>query len=474
MSFFKQHWRTLLSAATLAVLAIHLSGCGGSEKPGTLIDKRDKQSYRTVKIGGLVWMAENLNYKTDGSYCYEDKDDNCNKYGRLYDMGYENCPKGWHVPSSEEWDDLFRIIGNRDVSLKWDDENLSSISGDSSVIGKKLKSKSGWDDDANGTDDYGFSALPGGSRSTFGTYSGIGTNSAWWTSSQTETEWSIYNGLPLARFLSANNSVSEGYSRKMGGDENEGESDGYSVRCVMDGGTLGAAGGGGTGTGDNTANAADNKCGSEKFDPEGQFCHQYLERETDDPLSDEVISANDFSGITFSYKVLGKCGGKEYIPVSQECVNGEVKELANNDFVEKCGGTYYDYGYYTNGKLSILKGGKKGGKFYDSKTDFCVETCAGCCDYGADSRTVEKKCGGKEYDPLKEFCHNNRVIKICNAAAARIGDYCGYDDTPPPNVGKFDPTTDFCHNDTAILKKCGDKTYDPDAQQCQDGQVVDK
>ena len=130
---------------------------------GSFTDPRDGKIYRTVKIGDQVWMAENLNFETDSSFCYNDSAEYCAKYGRLYvwTAAMDACPSGWHLPDLAEWKML-----------------LAAVGGDS-IAGMKLKSTSGWNSDGNGTDDFGFTVLPAGG---WGSKDFVGEAAAFWTS----------------------------------------------------------------------------------------------------------------------------------------------------------------------------------------------------------------------------------------------------------------------------------------------------
>jgi uncharacterized protein (TIGR02145 family) len=152
MKLFSTNNITVSLLVTLLVLAACEEKSESKTCSDSFTDSRDGKKYCTVKIGEQVWMAENLNYKpsSGNSWCYDNKESNCNKYGRLYDLydGYipkKVCPSGWHLPTVEEWDALMNFAGGYEVAEK------------------KLKAKSGWDN-GNGTDDFGFSALPGGHR----------------------------------------------------------------------------------------------------------------------------------------------------------------------------------------------------------------------------------------------------------------------------------------------------------------------
>jgi len=207
-------------AVTAAVgLVLMTAGCGkkdapatDSASPGTFTDGRDGQTYKTVKIGNQTWMAENLNYRTDsGSWCYENSADSCNKYGRLYDWNtaMTACPNGWRLSTNDDWTELVTAAGSSGVS-------------------DKLKSKSGWGEQGegstgDGTDDYGFSALPGGyynsHNGTFG-YVGVGGGGYWWTATENGSGNAYHRGMDYINGFSA----SENYEDK---------SRGFSVRCLM-------------------------------------------------------------------------------------------------------------------------------------------------------------------------------------------------------------------------------------------------
>ena len=185
-----------------------------------------------IKIGTQIWATKNLEVsnfrngepipeaRTDAewekawqkgnpAWCYYDNDlANGAKYGKLYNWYAVNdprglAPKGWHIPSNEEWTTLTDNLGGKDV-----------------VAGTKMKSSSGWKDNRNGSNSSGFAGLPGGFRGNGGAFSNVGANGFWWSSSESIT------GYAWNRFLYDNNGgVGRGTY-----DEHYG----FSVRCLGD------------------------------------------------------------------------------------------------------------------------------------------------------------------------------------------------------------------------------------------------
>jgi len=185
------------------------------------VDSRDNTTYKKVTIGAQTWMAENLNYDDPNvttDMCYNNSADNCKKYGRLYDwytaMGgapsssaFPNgvrgvCPAGWHIPSDAEWTELTNYVG------------LSA--------GTKLKSSTDWKDYDGvpaGTDEYGFSALPGGGGLSGGDFSTAGNFSFWWSATDYD------DGIAYGRGMNYDNEDVAIY--------NLGKTRLFSVRCVQ-------------------------------------------------------------------------------------------------------------------------------------------------------------------------------------------------------------------------------------------------
>lgn len=211
---------------------------------GTMTDERDGNVYRTVKIGDQVWMAENLNYadssKTPSllkrSRCYKNVAKNCDVAGRLYTWaaamdsvktgcGYRStcdlasanstgsstgsatlvqgiCPTGWHLPSQTEWMALFTAVGGQ------------------STAGKVLKSQSGWNNNGNGTDAFGFSALPAGDRASDGYFYDIGARTYFWSSSEVNSS----DAYIVLLYHNHKNAYLYNYGKNLV----------FSVRCVKD------------------------------------------------------------------------------------------------------------------------------------------------------------------------------------------------------------------------------------------------
>jgi uncharacterized protein (TIGR02145 family)/uncharacterized repeat protein (TIGR02543 family) len=187
---------TLSSSATISANFRLMPG--GQFNPnityGSFTDSRDGRVYRTVRIGTQTWMAENLSWAGDNGNlgaCHGNNASRCDIYGRLYDWhavmagspssssspsGVRGiCPVGWHVPSDAEWTTLTNFVGSN--------------------AGAKLRSRSGWSGNVPGTDDFGFSALPGGYGSGSGSFSSIGNvgdNGGWWSATENDASRAWY------------------------------------------------------------------------------------------------------------------------------------------------------------------------------------------------------------------------------------------------------------------------------------------
>ena len=108
-------WR-FACAANLFALLLLLCGQASAQTTGSVTDPRDGKTYATVKMGGKVWMAQNLNYATSDSWCYMDKPELCADYGRLYtwDAAMQACPAGWRLPTDKDWEALEKLNGGAD------------------------------------------------------------------------------------------------------------------------------------------------------------------------------------------------------------------------------------------------------------------------------------------------------------------------------------------------------------------------
>ena len=154
---------------------------------------------KTVKIGEQIWMNKNLAIDDGGNGITINKETGEHYYTWDAAKRVAEKIKGWHLPTIAEWDFLAANAGGREV------------------CGNKLKSASGWDDDGNGTDDFGFSALPAGLYN--GSFYSLGSDAYFWTATESSSSYAY------CRYFGTGASMDSYYNSKYGQ---------YSVRLVKD------------------------------------------------------------------------------------------------------------------------------------------------------------------------------------------------------------------------------------------------
>jgi len=143
---------------------------------GEFADIRDGKAYKYAIIGTQTWMAENLRYETSNTKCYDDDPSNCEIYGILYDWNTAKkaCPFGWHLPSEAEWFMLRKVADNDDTKLMANDVLWTS---------------------GEGTDEFGFTALPGGYYRHEGYFLNIGESAVFWSTTAGSSSGSAHGAI---------------------------------------------------------------------------------------------------------------------------------------------------------------------------------------------------------------------------------------------------------------------------------------
>jgi uncharacterized protein (TIGR02145 family) len=234
-------------------ITVTSGGGGGTGQPcpGTpTVTDIDGNVYNTVLIGDQCWMKENLNTTRDAAgnnitrYCYDNNTTNCDLYGGLYTWatvmngaGSSNnnpsgvqgiCPTGWHVPSDAEWTQLVGYI----VAQGFPNSNATNGAGNALKSCRQLNSPLGGDCNTkehprwnsstthHGFDEFGFSALPGGTRYTDGSLIIPGYHGRWWSSREYSSTHAWFWMISSSQGVVGSNYLNKTW--------------GFSVRCLRD------------------------------------------------------------------------------------------------------------------------------------------------------------------------------------------------------------------------------------------------
>lgn len=313
-----------------------------------LTDARDSNKYKLVTIGSQVWMAENLNFETEKSRCYDNSNGNCLKYGRLYTWADAQsvCPEGTHLPSYDEFNALYKYVHEEQQS-------------NGSTEAKFLKSKEGWKDyngKKGGDDTYGFSALPAGLFADTG-YVRIGEFARFLTSDTTD------DGFVKAFGMDYNNTVfsPSRYTKTYA----------ISVRCLV-----GPKKAEATSSSSALSSSSSAPCYTDKaYNGTTEFC--------------------------FKDSIYKKCDGKTYNPEMEYCrsENNSVQQLWYCD-VE-------GVGYYN--PESLYCDDAQGLLHLKACGDTLIRQDEYCYRHGKSAIKVGKmeSCNGNLYNPLTYFCRGS-------------------------------------------------------------------
>lgn len=204
---------------------------------GVLCDGRDGKTYRTVRFGDQLWMAENLNFAATDSWCYNNQEALCKKYGRLYKwtaalglpdtfsvvsaadslkaMRQGACPEGWHIPTNDEMKAFYSFTRQR-LLVK---DSLRE------GVGTSLKMSDGWEESSEvpaGSDRFNFGAKPAGYRAATGMFNYLGQDCNFWVASESAEP----NRAPYWNLYFDNDDFLGVYTNL--------KSSAYSVRCLKD------------------------------------------------------------------------------------------------------------------------------------------------------------------------------------------------------------------------------------------------
>ena len=209
-------------ASILCGLILCITACGNKT------EEDPTNATGEVTIGNQVWTSKNLDVSkfkngeeipeaetkdqwkafsdaNEAAWCYYE---NKTEYGKLYNWYAVNDPRGlapagYHIPTDAEWTTLTNYLGGE------------------TIAGAKMKSKTGWGNDGNGTNSSAFAGLPGGCRDDNGVFDDIGADGYWWSSSESATNYALIRSLSN----DDGNVISPIFINKRKG---------FSVRCLRD------------------------------------------------------------------------------------------------------------------------------------------------------------------------------------------------------------------------------------------------